>query len=109
MWCAQHLLFLRITGYGTSRTWGDVRLESAKCSKADIDQVAVTDRDFMSRRPNTTLADLRTRLLVANPFPAVRASRRRSSTDEFEDGLAHGGQGRLRRWAVDSFFPALLF
>src|SRR5262245_64334250 len=62
-----------------------------------------------ARRPSTTLADLRTRLLVANPFSAVRASRRRWSSDEFEDGLAHGGQGRLRRWPVDSFFPALLF
>ena len=30
---------------GTSRTSGDVRLESAKWTKADIDQVAVT-RDF---------------------------------------------------------------
>ena len=29
------------------RTSGDVRLESAKRAKADIDQVAVTNRDFM--------------------------------------------------------------
>ena len=36
---------------GTSRTSGDVRLESAKWGKADIDQVAVTNRDFMSTRP----------------------------------------------------------
>jgi hypothetical protein len=33
---------------GTSRTSGDVLLESAKWAKADIDQVAVTNRDFMS-------------------------------------------------------------
>jgi len=31
---------------GTSRTSGDVRLESANWVKADIDQVAVTNRDF---------------------------------------------------------------
>jgi hypothetical protein len=37
---------------GTSRTSGDVRLESAKWAKADIDQVAVTNRNFMSTRPN---------------------------------------------------------
>ena len=34
--------------HGTSRTSRDVRLESAKRAKADIDQVAVTNRDFMS-------------------------------------------------------------
>ena len=28
--------------------------------------------------------------------------------DEFEDGVAHGGQGWLRRRPVDSFFPASL-
>ena len=31
---------------GTSRTSGDVRRESPKWVKADIDQVAVTNRDF---------------------------------------------------------------
>jgi hypothetical protein len=30
---------------GTCRTSGDDRLESAKWAKADIDQVAVTNRD----------------------------------------------------------------
>src|SRR4051794_30175084 len=34
--------------HGTSRTSRDVRPESAKRAKADIDQVAVTNRDFMS-------------------------------------------------------------
>jgi dodecin len=38
------------------------------------------------------LADLFTLLFAANPFSAVRASLRRWSSDEFEDGLAHGGQ-----------------
>jgi hypothetical protein len=38
------LLHVLTTAYGTSRTSGDVRLESAKWAKADIDQVAVTDR-----------------------------------------------------------------
>jgi hypothetical protein len=32
---------------GTSRTSRDVRLESANWAKADIDQVAVTNRDFI--------------------------------------------------------------
>jgi hypothetical protein len=45
------------SGNGTSRTSQDVRLESAKWGKADLDQVAVTNRNFMNTRPNTTLAD----------------------------------------------------
>src|SRR5262249_14314993 len=40
---------------------------------------------------------------------AAWASPWRWSSDEFEDGLAHGGQCRSRRRLVDSFFPALLF
>jgi hypothetical protein len=36
---------------GTSRTSGDVRLESAKWTKADIDQVVVANRDFITARP----------------------------------------------------------
>ena len=36
---------------GTSRTSQDVRLESAKWGKADLDQVAVTSRNCMSTRP----------------------------------------------------------
>src|SRR5262249_3585663 len=35
-----------------SRTSGDVRLGSAKWAKADIDQVPVTNRDFMRTRPS---------------------------------------------------------
>ena len=49
-----------------------------------------------------------TPLLVANPFSAVRASLKRWSSDEFDDGVAHGWQAWLRRWPVDSFFPASL-
>src|SRR6516164_4338173 len=64
---------------------------------------------FMSTRPSTTLADLLRPPLVANPFSAVRASLRRGSSDEFENSLAHGGQGWVRRRPVDCFFPALLF
>src|SRR6516165_6484743 len=55
------------------------------------------------------LADLFTLLFAANPFSAARASLLRWSSDEFEDGLAHGGQCRSRRRPVDSFFPGLLF
>src|SRR6516162_9230268 len=60
-------------------------------------------------RPSTTLADLLTPLFGANPFAAVRASLRWRKSKDLEDGLAYGGQGRLRWWPVDSFFPALLF
>src|SRR5215468_6820125 len=63
---------------------------------------------LMSTRPSTTLADLLPPPFVANPFLAVRASLRWWSSDEFEDGVAHGWQRRLGRWPVDSFFPALL-
>jgi hypothetical protein len=49
-----------------------------------------TSRPFMSLRPSTTLADSLTPLLVANPFSAMRTSLRRWSSDEFEDGVAHG-------------------
>src|SRR4029077_15681890 len=63
------------------------------------------------RRPitasSTTLADLFTLLFAANPFSAARASLRRWSSDEFEDGLAHGGQCRSRRRPVDFFFSRL--
>jgi hypothetical protein len=36
---------------GTSRTCHEVRLESAKRFKADIDQPALTYREFISTRP----------------------------------------------------------
>ena len=58
---------------------------------------------------STTLADLLTPLLAANPFSTMRATQRRWSSEEFEYGVAHGGQSWLRRWTVDSFFPASLF
>ena len=38
---------------GTSRTSENVRLESAKWAKADIDQVAVSNRDFYEYTPIT--------------------------------------------------------
>src|SRR5258708_12685783 len=50
----------------------------------------------------TTLADLFTLLFAANPFSAARAWLRRWSSDELEDGLAHGGQCRSRRRPVCS-------
>jgi hypothetical protein len=49
----QVLLHLLTAGVGTFRTSQDVRLESAKWGKADLDQVAVTNRNFMSTRPRT--------------------------------------------------------
>lgn len=58
---------------------------------------------------STTLAELVTRRPLANPFSTMRTSLRRWSSEVREDGVAHGGQGRLRRRPVDSFFPAWLF
>jgi hypothetical protein len=45
-----------MTGPGTCRTSGDLRPESAKWAKPDIDQVAVINRDFMSTRPSSRTA-----------------------------------------------------
>jgi hypothetical protein len=59
--------------------------------------------------PSTTLADLLTPLLVANPSSAMRAPLLWWLGDKFENGLTHGGQCRLRWRPFDSFFPALLF
>src|SRR5690349_1726993 len=58
---------------------------------------------------STTLADLLTLRVVAKPFSTMRAALRWWSGEEFEDGVSHGGQSWLRRWAVDSFFPASPF
>ena len=65
--------------------------------------------DFIGTPPSTTLADLLTPLLVANPSSAMRAPLLWWLDDKFENGLTHGGQCRLRWRPVDSFFPALLF
>ena len=54
---------------------------------------------LMSPRPSTTLADLFTPLLLADLSSAVWASLRSWLNDEIDDGLAHGRQARLRRWA----------
>src|SRR5215469_4861273 len=72
----------RLLMFALRRLWG----------LRDIDQ----RRRFMNTRPNTTLADLFTLLFAANPFSAAWASPWRWSSDEFEDGLAHGGQCRSR-------------
>jgi hypothetical protein len=41
-----------MSGYGTSPTSRDVQLESAKRAKAEIDLIAVTNRDLMGTRPS---------------------------------------------------------
>ena len=46
------------------------------------------------------------RYSVANPFSAVWASVRNRLSEEFEDGVAHGGQGGLRRRLPADFFFA---
>src|SRR5947207_10639413 len=71
--------------------------------------LSYADRSGARRRANTTLADLLTPLLVANPFSAVRAFLRWWASDCFEDGVTYRWQGGLRRRSVDSFFPAVLF
>ena len=59
--------------------------------------------------PSSTLADLLTPLLVANPFLAMRATLLWWLGDKFEYGLPHGWQSWLRRWTVDFFFPSRCF
>jgi len=63
---------------------------------------------ILSTRPSTTLADSFTRRFGADPSSAVRTSLRWQASDELDDGVAHGRQAWLRRWPVDSFFPASL-
>src|SRR4029450_1581345 len=46
----------------------------------------------MAWEASTTLADLLTPLLAANPFSTMRASLRRESSEEFENGAARGGR-----------------
>src|SRR5207344_1875151 len=48
--CAKRSTARAVSFTGTSRTSQDVRLESAKWGKADLDQVADTRRNFMSTR-----------------------------------------------------------
>src|ERR1700739_4694254 len=66
--------------------------------------VAQSSRRIAIPQPSTTLADLLTPLLVANRFSAIRASLRRWSSDEFEDGVAYGGEGWVRGGAGCFFF-----
>ena len=63
----------------------------------------------MSLAANTTLADLFKLHVRTYPFVAVRASLRRHSSDESDDGVTDGRQAWLRRRSVDSFFPISLF
>jgi hypothetical protein len=60
-------------------------------------------------RSSTTLADLFTPLFCTDPSSAVWATLRWWSSEERDDGVTHGWQAWLRRWSVDSFFPASLF
>ena len=78
---------------------------------ADIMRRTVDSRDLLicQSSASTTLADLLTPLLDANPFSTVRASFRWQLSDERDDGVADGRQAWLRRRSIDSFFPASLF
>src|ERR1700730_12992724 len=69
---------------------------------------AEREDSWLLRSSSTTLADLRTPLPAANPFSTMRASLRWWSSEDFEDGVTHGGQSWPRRRPVDSFFSALL-
>src|SRR5262244_3348375 len=86
--------------------WEEERMKRFKVEVLEAPRRAKLEQEFLA---STTLADLFTLLFAANPFSAARASLWRWSSDELEDGLAHGGQCRSRRRPVDSFFPALLF
>jgi hypothetical protein len=57
---------------------------------------------------STTLADSFMQRFGADPSSAVRTSLRWQSSDERDDGVAHGRQAWLGRWSVVSFFPASL-
>src|SRR5262245_59542172 len=46
--------YAKMSTHETYRTSGDVRLESVKWVKADIDKVAVTNRDALIRRANSS-------------------------------------------------------
>src|SRR5665648_124583 len=61
---------------------------------------------YLGTDPSTTLAELFTRRFRVDPSSAVRASLRRQSNDELDDGVAYGWQAWLRWRPVDSFFPA---
>jgi hypothetical protein len=63
--------------HGTSETSTDVRYTAAFGGDADNQPGIAGQSRFMSTRPSTTLADLLTPLLAANPFSAMRASLRR--------------------------------
>ena len=77
--------------------------------KAELKELQAKKTREVARKASTTLADLLTPLLVANPSSAMRAPLLWWLGDKFEDGLTHGGQRRLRWRPVDSFFPVLLF
>ena len=78
-------------------------------TKIELDPILGRAKNEFGTDPSTTLADLLTPLPVANPFLAMRATLLWWLGDKFEDGLPHGWQSWLRRWAVDSFFPVSLF
>jgi hypothetical protein len=89
--------------HGPSRHFAATQQIGRFRSEADIKP------DFMSTRPSTTLADLFKLHVRTDPFSAVRASLRRQSSDERDDGVTDGRQAWLRRRSVDSFFPISLF
>jgi hypothetical protein len=72
-------------------------------------EVAVgTVRKATSALTSTTLADSFKLHSCADPCSAVRASLRWRSKHEIGDGVTHRWQAWLRRWSIDSFFPAPL-
>ena len=87
--------------------WGPPILSTCKHWNGFWAQYSPYSKEKGRQRASTTLADLFTLLFAANPFSAAWASLWRWSSDEFEDGLAHGGQCRSRRRPVDSFFSRL--
>ena len=103
-------LLLPICGWFTEASTHSISMRQRLLNVIDV---SATHRSSCAkalvRRTSSTLADLLTPLLVANPFLAIRATLLWWLGDKFEYGLPHGWQSWLRRWTVDSFFPVSLF
>ena len=95
-------------GYGVSNANGLGQSVAISFSSPNATTITEVDAYIGMFHSSTTLADLLTPLLFADLSSAVGTSLRSWSNDEFDDGVAHGREARLRRWAVDSFFSAPL-
>jgi hypothetical protein len=91
------------------RTYDSERDRDAKFRFGQDDGVAAYTYLTFANWLLGEVGDTRARITEATARGVAGPSPRQWSSDEFEDGLAYGRQGWLRRRPVDSFFPALLF